>query len=373
LSTASVKFQATGGGSNYVAFQPPATIASSVTYTLPSADASVSGYALVSNGSGTLSWSAAGATLSDDTSTTTLYPTMSTTTSGSLTTAKISSTKMTFNAATGVLTTTGGFSASSGNISASSGSITASGSVTASGSGTSGGLRVYTNSGLTASNNYFNIFTSQTSGWSFNANGTGADTNSVFTVSSTGAVVSSSSVSGTNISMTNNQAAATISYVALNNNASGSARMRVGYDTTYYLDIFRLGNAADFYYNATQSTANHYFQTNGSTTWTIGTTGNCTAAGTVTSNSDLKLKTNVETITSALDKVTALRGVMFDRISTGAREMGVIAQEVEAVIPELVFTDENGIKSVAYANTVALLIEAIKEQQKQIDELKGKI
>jgi hypothetical protein len=106
---------------------------------------------------------------------------------------------------------------------------------------------------------------------------------------------------------------------------------------------------------------------------TVGTTGNVVASGTVTSNSDVRLKTNVETITTALDKVVALRGVMFDRISTGAREMGVIAQEVEQVVPELVFTDEKGIKSVAYANTVALLIEAIKEQQVQIEELKKKI
>jgi hypothetical protein len=105
---------------------------------------------------------------------------------------------------------------------------------------------------------------------------------------------------------------------------------------------------------------------------TVGTTGNVVASGTVTSNSDVRLKTNVETITTALDKVVALRGVMFDRISTGAREMGVIAQEVEQVVPELVFTDADGIKSVAYANTVALLIEAIKEQQVQINELKGK-
>ena len=79
---------------------------------MPSADGT-NGYALVTNGSGTLSWAAAGATLSDDTSTTTLYPAMSTATSGSLSTAKISSTKMTFNASTGVLTTSGGFVESS--------------------------------------------------------------------------------------------------------------------------------------------------------------------------------------------------------------------------------------------------------------------
>ena len=112
-------------------------------------------------------------------------------------------------------------------------------------------------------------------------------------------------------------------------------------------------------------------------TWTsiatLGTTGNFTVNGTLTSNSDARLKTNVQTITGALDKVLALRGVMYDRISTGKREIGQIAQETEAVVPELVFTDENGIKSIAYANTVALLIEAIKEQQVQINELKGKL
>ena len=105
-------FAIKGSSSGSVKFQAAAT-AGSVTYTLPSADASVSGYALVSNASGTLSWAAAGATISDDTSTTTLYPAMSSITSGALTTAKISSTKFTFNASTGVLTTSGGFVESS--------------------------------------------------------------------------------------------------------------------------------------------------------------------------------------------------------------------------------------------------------------------
>jgi hypothetical protein len=176
----------------------------------------------------------------------------------------------------------------------------------------------------------------------------------------------------TGLVVTNNQASAT-NLDVFNNNSSGSAGIRVGYDSTNHLRIYRLGSAADFYYNATQSGANHYFQTAGSTIWTIGSTGNVTAAGTITSNSDARLKTNVETITGALDKVLALRGVMYDRISTGKREMGQIAQEAEAIVPELVFTDAEGIKSIAYANTVALLIEAIKEQQKQINELKGKL
>ena len=130
------------------------------------------------------------------------------------------------------------------------------------------------------------------------------------------------------------------------------------------------GSATWLMYVPTAST-NIQWYNGSSSVMTLTSAGNLTVAGTLTSNSDARLKTNVETITNALDKVLALRGVMFDRIATGNREMGTIAQEVEAVIPELVFTDENGIKSVAYANTVALLIEAIKEQQSQINELKG--
>ena len=95
-----------GSTSGSVTFAAPAT-AGSVVYTLPSADAASSGYALVSNGSGTLSWAAAGASLADDTSTTTLYPVMSTGATGSLTSGRTTATKFTFNASTGTLTVTG--------------------------------------------------------------------------------------------------------------------------------------------------------------------------------------------------------------------------------------------------------------------------
>ena len=102
-----------------------------------------------------------------------------------------------------------------------------------------------------------------------------------------------------------------------------------------------------------------------------------TCGGTVTANSDEKLKENVITIENALDKVLSLRGVEYDRIDSGEHQIGVIAQEVEKIIPEVVYGDE--IKSVAYGNLVGLLIEAIKEQNeiitnlnKDIDELKNK-
>ena len=105
----------------------------------------------------------------------------------------------------------------------------------------------------------------------------------------------------------------------------------------------------------------------------INNAGNATFGGTVTANSDERLKENVVGITNALDKVLDLRGVYFNRIGQPEREIGVIAQEVEKVLPELVLESPDGIKSVAYQNMVAVLIEAIKEQQEQINELKARL
>ena len=102
--------------------------------------------------------------------------------------------------------------------------------------------------------------------------------------------------------------------------------------------------------------------------------GNFTATGDVESNSDERLKENVETITNALDKVSNMRGVYFDMKSRpGVRKTGLIAQEVEKVLPEVVSTAEDGdnIKSVAYANVVGVLVEAIKELKEEVDNLKG--
>ena len=100
---------------------------------------------------------------------------------------------------------------------------------------------------------------------------------------------------------------------------------------------------------------------------------NLVCGGTVTANSDESLKTNIKIIENALDKVVGLRGVEFDYKETGEHSIGLIAQEVEQVLPDLVFESEDGIKSVAYQNVVAVLIEAVKEQQVQIDALKSEI
>ena len=95
-------------------------------------------------------------------------------------------------------------------------------------------------------------------------------------------------------------------------------------------------------------------------------------------SSDIRWKTNVTNIPNALDKLSKINGVSFDWIedtpihgNTG-HDIGVIAQEIEVILPEIVSTRESGMKAVQYEKIIPLLIEAIKEQQKQIDELKNK-
>ena len=99
-------------------------------------------------------------------------------------------------------------------------------------------------------------------------------------------------------------------------------------------------------------------------------TGNFTAQDFI-ARSDARIKDNVVTIDSALDKVMRMRGVYYDD-KDGIHNVGVIAQEVEEVLPEVVHTDENDMKSVSYGRIVGLLIEAIKEQQEIIKGLTPK-
>jgi hypothetical protein len=99
--------------------------------------------------------------------------------------------------------------------------------------------------------------------------------------------------------------------------------------------------------------------------------GNFTATGNITAFSDERLKDNIETLDGS--KVLDMRGVSYTK--DGKAGSGVIAQEIEKVAPELVMTNdkEDGMKSVAYGNLVGYLIEAVKDQQKQINELKSQL
>lgn len=114
------------------------------------------------------------------------------------------------------------------------------------------------------------------------------------------------------------------------------------------------------------------FQVTSVTKLTLNNAGDLAAVGNVTAYSDVRLKTDIQLIPSALDKVAGLRGVTYTRLDSGERHTGLIAQDVQAVLPEAVLVngDEQQTLSVAYGNLVGLLVEAIKELRGEVAELK---
>lgn len=104
---------------------------------------------------------------------------------------------------------------------------------------------------------------------------------------------------------------------------------------------------------------------------TLTVIGNVLIEGTLTETSDITLKENIVPLQGSLNKLMKLNGVSFNKIDTPeVKEVGFIAQEVEQVLPELVTETEKGIKTVAYSRVTAVLVETVKEQQAQINELK---
>jgi len=97
-------------------------------------------------------------------------------------------------------------------------------------------------------------------------------------------------------------------------------------------------------------------------------TGDVTAPN-FNTTSDASVKDGIMTIDSPLNTIANLRGVNFDWKQTGQKSMGVVAQEVEKVLPYLVATDANGLKSVNYQAMVGLLIESVKDLQAQVAKL----
>jgi predicted secreted Zn-dependent protease len=127
---------------------------------------------------------------------------------------------------------------------------------------------------------------------------------------------------------------------------------------------------------ATSYTSNQATNTTSNVTFgTVSATGDVVAYA----SSDERLKDNIEVISNPIEKVQQLKGVTWDWNSNADElqhtlpNVGVIAQDVEKVLPQLVIDRDNGFKGVDYAKLTGLLIEAIKEQQIQIEELKSKI
>lgn len=189
--------------------------------------------------------------------------------------------------------------------------------------------------------------------------------------------------------------------------ADNDAQLAFGYQNNeHYQHFIRTrhnsagpdGNSIDFFVsdgtqnNSVTSGSVHVMSMNGGNVG-VGVTnptvkfqvaGDATISGKFNSNgiqesSDIRFKRNVTPLANALNNVMKLEGVSYnwkqdefpDRNFGSQTEIGVIAQEVEKIYPELVATDSEGFKSVQYSHLVPVLIEAIKEQQKQISSLQN--
>ena len=182
----------------------------------------------------------------------------------------------------------------------------------------------------------------------------------------TGATADQSSVSGSSGSCTGNAATATKISSITNNNIVQLATTTTQTGTKTFSGVIDITNTTDSSNNSGDTGA---LRCEGGASIAkklyVGST--ITGSADVIAFSDRKLKENIETLDGK--KVLDMRGVSFTRKDTGAESSGVIAQEIQKVAPELVH-DTEGTLGVAYGNLVGYLIEAVKDQQKQIDELK---
>lgn len=133
-----------------------------------------------------------------------------------------------------------------------------------------------------------------------------------------------------------------------------------------------IGPAGPTDWNLLTNKPTNLFTTDGGTiNGALVVTDNIICNGNIGAYSDARLKTNVKRIENALEKVGQIGGYTFDMFTTERRQAGVIAQEVQKVLPEVIIDGANGYLSVDYNKIVALLIEAIKELKNEINELKG--
>jgi hypothetical protein len=343
--------EASGNGTNYIAMQAAATMAANYTITWPAAVSGTSGFVLTSDTSGNLSWASAGGNIpvGDSGSTATVHYPLFGTNAGSLPTtlSPLVRSNLSFVPSTGDLNVpivSGG--------SANSATLTIRGTTAA----TKAAASVLMSDNVAS--------TSTTTGTLVVTGGVGISGN--VHVGGSGGIRFASTAGTTTTDLL---------YQQISDN--DFFRIRTG-GTTTNAGFVEIATADDGTEPIHVRQYTGEFTTLARTATLLDGSGNTSFPGTVTANiltatSDARLKENVATIDDALNKTLALRGVMFNRIGTVSKELGVIAQEVEAVVPELVITGEDGMKAVAYGNSIGLLIEAIKTLNDKIEDLKGRL
>ena len=154
---------------------------------------------------------------------------------------------------------------------------------------------------------------------------------------------------------------------AIETSVSDEITTRSDADTTLQSNLDTVAN--DRY--TISATDNKFVQLTGGTI-----NGDLTVTGTLSADelvetSSIRFKENVKSIENAFDTVSKLQGVTYDWIESGKADIGFIAEEVEKVIPELVKKNDDGIvEGMNYGKLTAMLVEVVKTQQAQIDELK---
>ena len=159
---------------------------------------------------------------------------------------------------------------------------------------------------------------------------------------------------------------------------SGSGNVSAKFESTDSISAIQFVDSGGLAEVGCSGTSNTFYP-NGVLKMSLDSSGNLVASGNVTaygSPSDIKLKENIEVIDNALDKVKQLKGITYDLKSDGNRLTGLIAQDLEKVLPEAVYTakdleDEEHL-AIRYGNTVGLLVEAIKELEARVKELEAK-
>ncbi|MBL0135937.1 MAG: tail fiber domain-containing protein [Chitinophagaceae bacterium] len=164
---------------------------------------------------------------------------------------------------------------------------------------------------------------------------------------------------------------AALHIVALDNSFDQSIRLESTLGTTSFCNLLYDGSLK---FRTSDATATYQWRDNtNNTRMTLTSSGNLLIDGVLTQSSDIRLKKNIAPLQNSLDKIALLNGYQYNWIDASrgnALQSGVLAQEVEKQMPELVSTDAEGDKSVNYNGLIPYLIESVKDLKQQIQELK---
>jgi hypothetical protein len=160
-------------------------------------------------------------------------------------------------------------------------------------------------------------------------------------------------------------------------NGAGNSRVFIAAEgDSSYMDSYGNNTHKSFSINANPlifGIGNVLINTTTNSSYRLDVNGTIRASGDIIAYSDARVKENINTIEGALNKVLHLRGVSYNKIGETDKKIGVIAQEVLGILPEVVSEDLQGMYSVAYGNIVGVLIEAIKELTVKVEQLEAKL